>query len=180
VRHVWLLRHAKSSWDDPGLADRDRPLSPRGVRAAAAMATYLATVDAPRLVLCSAGLRARQTLATVLPSLGAELEVRIEPELYTFDPNVLLERLRRLDEDVISIMVVGHNPALEDLAVALTTDGELRRWLDQKFPTAALATIELPDRPWTSLAAGTGVITRFVTPSDLHGATRPSSTAPTG
>jgi len=180
VRHIWLLRHAKSSWDDPGLADRDRPLSPRGVRGAAAMAAYLATVDVPRLVLCSAGLRARQTLAWVLPSLGIDLEIRIEPELYTFDADVLLERLCRLEGDVTSVMLVGHNPALEELAIALSTDGELRRRLDQKYPTAALATIELPDVPWASLGEGDGVLTRFVTPSDLHGATPPSTRAPTG
>lgn len=180
MRHVWLLRHAKSSWDDPGLADRDRPLAPRGVRGAAAMAGYLASVDPPRLVLCSAGLRARQTLASVLPSLGTDLEIRIEPELYTFDADVLRERLRRLEEDVTSVMLVGHNPALEELAIALTIDGELRRRLDQRFPTAALATIELPDVPWASLGEGTGVLTRFVTPSDLREATLPSTTAPTG
>ena len=134
MRHVWLLRHAKSSWDDPGLADRDRPLAPRGVRGAAAMAAYLATVDLPRLVLCSAGLRARQTLASVLPSLGTDLEIRIEPELYTFDADVLRERLRRLEEDVTSVMLVGHNPALEELAIALTIDGELRRAARPEVP----------------------------------------------
>ena len=180
MRHVWLLRHAKSSWDDPGLADRDRPLAPRGVRGAAAMAGYLASVDPPRLVLCSAGLRARQTLASVLPSLGTDLEIRIEPELYTFDVDVLLARLRRLDDDVDSVMIVGHNPALEELALRLSAAGELRDRLDQKFPTGALATIELPGERWASLGDPTGGITRFVTPRDLGGATPPSSTAPTG
>lgn len=180
MRHVWLLRHGKSSWDDPGLADRDRPLSPRGVRDAAAMAAYLATVDVPRLVLCSAGLRARQTLASVLPWLGTELEIRIEPELYTFDADVLLERLRRLDDEVVSVMFVGHNPALEELAMALSIDGELRRRLNQKYPTAALATIELPDVPWASFGEATGVLTRFVTPSDLREATPPSTTGTPG
>jgi phosphohistidine phosphatase len=180
MRQIWLLRHAKSSWDDPTLADADRPLAPRGRRDAAVMAPYLATLDLPRLVLCSAGLRARQTLAAVLPSLGSGLEIRIEPELYTFDADVLLARLRRLDDDVTSVMLVGHNPAFEELAMDLTSDGELRERLDQTFPTGALATIELPGERWASLGDPTGGITRFITPSDLREATLPSSTAPTG
>ena len=180
MRHIWLLRHAKSSWDDPSLADRDRPLAPRGVRGAAAMAGYLASVDPPRLVLCSAGLRARQTLASVLPSLGTDLEIRIEPELYTFDADVLLERLRRLDDDVTSVMLVGHNPALEELAIALTTDGELRERLDQRFPTAALATIELPDVPGPRSARGPGSSRGSSHRAISREATPPSTTAPTG
>ncbi len=167
MRQIWLLRHAKSSWDDPTLADADRPLAPRGIRDAAAMATYLTTLDPPRLVLCSAGLRARQTLAAVLPSLGTDLEIRVEPELYAFDADPLLVRLRRLDDVVTSVMLVGHNPALEELAMDLTSDGELRERLDQKFPTGALATIELPDGPWRELGAASGEITRFVVPKDL-------------
>jgi len=167
MRQIWLLRHAKSSWDDPTLPDEDRPLAPRGVRAAAAMASHFSTVDAPRLVLCSSGLRARQTLGAVLPSLGADLEIRIEPELYTFDAHVLLERIRRVDDDVVSVMLVGHNPALEELALGLSKGGELRDRLDEKFPTAALATIDVPDGPWSSLREGTGELTRFVAPSDL-------------
>jgi phosphohistidine phosphatase len=178
VRQIWLLRHAKSSWDDPSLADVDRPLSSRGVRAAAAMAAHLATLDTPRLVLCSVGLRTRQTLAAVLPSLGAPLEIQIEPDLYTFDADVLIRRLRRLDGAVSSVMVVGHNPALEELATALSATSNLRERLDQKFPTAALATIELPDGQWATLGDGAGTITRFVTPSDLAAATPPRTTTP--
>jgi len=179
-RQVWILRHAKSSWDDPTLADQDRPLSPRGIRGAATMAGYLVTVDPPRLVLCSTGLRARQTLAAILPSLGVELEIRIEPELYTFDAGVLLARLRRLHDDETSVMIVGHNPALGELALGLSAAGELRERLARKFPTGGLATIELPEERWASLGDPSGRITRFVTPMDLGEATPPSSTTPTG
>lgn len=167
ARQVWLLRHAKSSWNDPALADEDRPLAPRGERDAATMASYLASVDPPPLVLCSTGLRARQTLAAVLPSLGSPLEVTVEPALYTFDSSVLIERLRRLDDGVASVLLVGHNPALEELAGWLSSDGERRRRLEAKFPTAALATIDLPDAPWSSLREGVGTLTRFVVPKDL-------------
>jgi phosphohistidine phosphatase len=167
MRQVWLLRHAKSSWDDPTLADEDRPLAARGVRDAATMASYLATVEPPRFVLCSAGLRARQTLAAVLPSLGSPLEIGIEPGLYTFDADVVIERLRRLHDAMSSVMLVGHNPAFEDTALRLSADGELRARLETKFPTAALATIDLPETPWASICEGTGTLTRFVIPKDL-------------
>lgn len=167
MRQVWLLRHAKSSWDDPGLVDEDRPLAPRGERDAATMASYLASLDPPRLVLCSTGLRARQTLAAVLPAIGFPLHVEVESELYTFDSSLLIERLRRLDDAAPSVMLVGHNPALEELARWLSADGERRRRLEAKFPTAALATIDLPDAPWSSLREGVGTLTRFVVPKDL-------------
>ena len=171
MRQVWLLRHAKSSWDDPTLADEDRPLAPRGIRDAATMGSYLASVEPPRLVLCSAGLRARQTLAAVLPSLGSPLEISIESGLYTFDADVVIERLRALGNVEPSIMVVGHNPALEETAARLSAESELRTRLQAKFPTAALATIELPDTPWASIREGTGTLTGFVVPKDLadHG-----------
>jgi phosphohistidine phosphatase len=167
MRQVWLLRHAKSSWDDPTLADQDRPLAPRGMREAATMASYLASVEPPSVVLCSAGLRARQTLAAVLPSLGFPLEVGIEPTLYTFDADVVIERLRRLDDVLTSIMVVGHNPAFEETALRLSADGELRTRIETKFPTAALATIDMPDTSWRSMREGAGTLARFVVPKDL-------------
>jgi phosphohistidine phosphatase len=168
MRHLWLLRHAKSAWDDPPLADEDRPLAPRGIQAAAAMAGYLATSDLrPRLVLCSAGLRARQTLAAVLPSLGEELEVRVEPELYTFDAEVLLRRLHRVSDDVDAVLLVGHNPAFQDLALRLTNRGSARDRVAHKLPTCALVTIELADAPWASLAEGDGELTGLLRPRDL-------------
>ena len=174
MRQVWLLRHAKSSWDDPSLPDEERPLAPRGNRDASTMASYFASVDPPRLVLCSSGLRARQTLAAVFPSLGSPLRVAIEPELYTFDSGVVVERLRRLDDAGSSVMIVGHNPALEDLALWLSAEGELRERLGLKFPTAALAVIDLPDAPWTSLSEGVGTLARFVVPKDLVSGGDPS------
>jgi phosphohistidine phosphatase len=166
-RRVWLLRHAKSSWDDPTLADEDRPLAPRGVRAAAAMATHLASLEHPRLVLCSSGLRARQTLAAILPALGPDLVAKVEPGLYTFEADVLLERLRLIEDDTPSVMLVGHNPALQELALRLSAASDIRTRLEERFPTAALLTIGLPADRWTSVREGTGHIERLVLPKDL-------------
>jgi len=168
ARHLWLLRHAKSSWDDPALPDEDRPLAPRGELAAAAMAAHLAAAGVrPDLVLCSAALRARQTLAAVFGSLGGALEIRVEPELYTFDAGVLLARLRRIDDAVRSVMLVGHNPALQDLGLRLTGPGAERVRLEAKLPTGALVTIALPGSSWSSLQDGVGVLEQLATPADI-------------
>jgi len=167
--YLWLLRHAKSSWDDPDLADEDRPLAPRGERAAAAMRRYLgADPIQPSLVLCSSARRARQTLAAVLPALGTDLEVRIEPGLYTFDASVLIERLRTVPADR-SVLLVGHNPSMQDLASLLASSGDRLNELRAKLPTGALVEIEPPVDLATTLEKRDGVLTRFVVPRELSG-----------
>jgi len=166
---LWLLRHAKSSWDDAGMPDEDRPLAPRGERAADLMRAYLETNEIrPNLVLCSSALRARQTLARVLPGLGTELEVRVESGLYTFDAGVLIDRLRRVPPQVASVLVVGHNPALQDLAVRVTDRGDRLEDLLEKFPTGALAEIEVGPGSWETFADPRRLLTRFVAPRELN------------
>jgi phosphohistidine phosphatase len=97
MKRLYILRHAKSSWDDPTLADADRPLAPRGRRAAEVMAEHLRRNRiAPQLVLCSPSKRTRQTLARIAPSLGKAARVQIEPELYAASAAALLEMLRRV------------------------------------------------------------------------------------
>jgi phosphohistidine phosphatase len=163
-----LLRHAKSSWDDSGLPDEDRPLAPRGERAADRMRAYLAAEPVePDLVLCSSALRARQTLARVLPSLGTELELRIEPRLYTFDDDVLAERLRLVPADVSTVLLVGHNPALQDLSLRLADRGERLDELSLRYPTGALAEITFAVGSWGTLVDARGELTRFVGPAAL-------------
>ena len=168
ARRLWLLRHAKSSWDDPAVPDEDRPLAPRGELAAAAMAAHLAAAGVrPDLVLCSAALRARQTLGAVFASLGGALEIRVEPELYTFDAGVLLARLRQIDDAVRSVMLVGHNPAMQDLGLRLTGSGADRARLETKLPTGALVAIVVPDPGWSVLADGACALEGLVTPRDI-------------
>lgn len=169
MKRLWLLRHAKSSWDDDALADADRPLARRGETAAAAMGQYLATSDVrPELVLCSPARRARQTLGLVLPDLGDRLEIRIEPLLYTFDAEVLVSTLRTVDDDIASLLIVGHNPACQELALWLTAGGERRADLEAKLPTGALVAIDIPARSWSEVRAGEGTVVGFVTPRSLE------------
>jgi phosphohistidine phosphatase len=165
---LWLLRHAKSSWTDPELDDPDRPLAPRGERAADRMRDYLdAQSIRPALVLCSSALRTRQTLARVLPALGSELEVRIERSLYTFEAAALLDRLGGVPEGVPSVMLVGHNPAIQDLALMLAALGNRLEGLARKYPTAALAEIVFPSGSWQDIGKTRGELTRFVVPREL-------------
>lgn len=165
---LWLLRHAKSSWGDPDLPDEERPLARRGERAADRMRDYMAAKGlAPELALCSSALRARQTLARVLPALGTELQVHIEPDLYTFEADALLDRLGKVSSDVSSVLLVGHNPAMQGLAARVADRGDALPALLRKYPTAGLAEITFGDGAWDSLAMRPGELVRFIVPRDL-------------
>jgi phosphohistidine phosphatase len=135
------------------------------------MRDYLNTEQIrPALVLCSSALRTRETLARILPGLGHELTVRIEPSLYSFDADALLERLRDVPSDVGSVMLIGHNPAMQELASLLAREGNHLDELREGFPTAALAEVDLGVGSWAELAAGSGRLTRFIVPRELGSA----------
>ena len=154
MSRLYLLRHAKSSWKDASLDDHDRPLAPRGKRASKAIGRYLRDHDIePELVLCSSAKRARQTLERLGP---AGLDARIEPELYGAGSHDLLMRLRAVPADVASVLLIGHNPGMQDLA-------RLLAGLDDKFPTAALATLECDG--WRTLEHAE--LIDYVRPRDL-------------
>jgi phosphohistidine phosphatase len=166
TRQLLLLRHAKSSHDDPELTDHDRPLAPRGKRASAAMAAYMRDHDlAPALVLCSSAIRARQTLDGVTAGLG-DPDVQIESELYEASADGLLERLRRLGDEVPSAMLIGHNPAIERLALDLAASGPDLADLARKYPTGALAVLGF-DGAWGDLDADGARLVAFVKPRRL-------------
>lgn len=170
MRTLHLLRHAKSSWDDLRIRDHDRPLSERGERAASAMAAYLRQIGlAPGLVLCSSARRTVDTLAAVRAGLPEPLNVETSRSLYEVGGEALLERLRRVPDDTEELLLVGHNPGLEDLAAALAGPGSdqgARRALSRKFSAGALASLEF-DGAWSALSPAGARLTRFITPKDL-------------
>jgi phosphohistidine phosphatase len=132
------------------------------------MRAYLAAEEIhPELVLCSSALRTRETLAAVLPALGPDVVVRVEASVYAFDGKELFDVLRDVDPRVRSLMLVGHNPAMQELALALASRGDRLADVAEKFPTGALAEIGLPESSWSDLAEGSGELTRFVTPREL-------------
>jgi phosphohistidine phosphatase len=167
VKHLYVLRHAKSSWDDPGLDDHERPLAPRGRRAVEALAAYLRDrAIEPSIVLCSSARRTRETLEGVERLVGQRV---IERELYAAGPGALLERLHRVPEETSSVMLIGHNPAVQVLVLRLAEaagDGDLAE-VARKFPTGALATLEF-ECGWAELAPGRARLTGFVRPKQLQ------------
>jgi phosphohistidine phosphatase len=168
MRRVYLLRHAKSSWKDRSLADRDRPLAGRGRRAAKAVTGHLeAERIRPDLVLCSPARRTRETLELVLAAFGDQVEVRLDETLYGASEAELLACLRALPHEVDSVIVIGHNPALEELALALASEGAELARMREKYPTAALATIDLPADDWSAIERGSGELVAYVRPRDL-------------
>jgi phosphohistidine phosphatase len=163
-----LLRHAKSSWKDSSLADRDRPLAGRGRRAAKAVRRHIEGEGIrPDLVLCSPARRTRETLERIEAAFGDPVEVRLEEELYGADEAELLDRLRALPARVESVMVIGHNPGLEQLALALASEGARLTKMREKYPTGALATIDLPAGEWSAVERGGGELVGFVLPREL-------------
>ena len=167
MKRLYLLRHAKSSWDDPTLADHDRPLAPRGRRAAKVMAEHLGRKGiAPELVLCSPSRRTRQTLKRLAPALGKRANVQINPALYAAPEADLLEVLHEVPDEVESVMVIGHNPGIQDLALNLARPGSESARVRSKFPTAALATLEL-NGTWRELAPGSAELVSLVKPKEL-------------
>jgi phosphohistidine phosphatase len=164
-----LLRHAKSSWSEGAQADHDRPLNARGRRAAKAMGRFLAREGpAPTRVLCSSALRTRETWEHVREVLDAEPEVRVERSLYLASADEMLARIRA-EGSGPCLLVIGHNPGTEDLARALVGSGDARsrRRMEEKYPTAALATFAFDAAGWAELAPGSGRLLRFVVPGDV-------------
>ncbi len=158
MKRLYILRHAKSSWKDLSLADHNRPLSGRGRRAADAMADHLrAERIEPQLVLCSSSARTRETLAR----LGLQTAVEVESELYAAGHDALIVRLRDVPAGVDSVLVIGHNPGMQDLSIALAGGPH------EKFPTGALATVELDIGDWRALAPGRGRLIDFTRPREL-------------
>jgi len=168
MKTLYLLRHAKSSWSTAAVDDYNRPLNSRGERATHLMGTWMAqNALIPDQILCSSAKRARQTITRVLEHLPAPPEVVFDDALYLAAPAQLMARVRASDNALASLMLVGHNPGLEQLALGLAGRGRRREAVARKFPTASLAVLEFPTDDWRDVAIGEGTLTDFVTPKEL-------------
>ncbi len=168
VSELHLLRHAKATPQGEG-TDRERPLEQRGRRAAQAVAAWAAEHRlAPALVLCSPALRTRQTLDIIAPAFARPPQILIEDALYLATARQLVARLRQVPASAASVMIVGHNPGLHELATLLSdvSGGPLMARLAAGLPTAALASYEVAV-PWSGLDRRLGSLARLVTPKDL-------------
>jgi phosphohistidine phosphatase len=173
MKTLYLLRHGKSAWNDESLADHDRPLAPRGARAATLVGRELRKEGfRADCILCSTARRAVDTLEIVTAQLDGnalEMPVHQERDLYLTGKRALLERLRRLPDKVGTVMLVGHNPDLHQLAQELAgggAAGDLSS-LEAKFPTAGLAVLEFPVETWSDIGPRAGTLTRFLVPKKL-------------
>jgi phosphohistidine phosphatase len=174
VKRLLLLRHAKSSRDQRELSDADRPLSKRGEQSAPLMGQLIAHEGyVPDRILCSTAKRAVQTGKMILEAFSPKPDYRQLDELYMATPRDILVTIGEQADDVQSLLVIGHNPGLGDLAAWLVNDGrgkDISR-LKDKFPTAGLAVIDLPIDSWNDLSDSTmvnwhGQLIRFATPRD--------------
>jgi phosphohistidine phosphatase len=166
-----LLRHAKAV-QHAGGSDRDRTLNRRGEKDADRLGSYIAAEGLiPDLVIVSDAARTRQTLERVLKSVAKPAPVRIEPKVYEAAASMLLSVVRAAPHDVESLLMVGHNPGMAELALLLAGHGEpasLAR-MSTKFPTSGLAVIDFDEARWPAITAGRGSLERFVTPADIGG-----------
>jgi phosphohistidine phosphatase len=174
MKELFVLRHAKSSRDDPALDDHDRPLAKRGERDARAMGEHMrAQGFAPKLVLCSSARRTRDTLALMAPCLSPTPETHFERKLYLASARALMKRLHEVEDRVPSVMLVGHNPGVEELVLLLARkagesgEKKTRLEIEEKFPTGALAVLRFPALHWPALAPGSGQLVALVRPKDL-------------
>jgi phosphohistidine phosphatase len=168
-KRLILLRHAKSSWTE-GVEDHERPLSDRGRRAAPVMGHYLQKAGLhPDLVLVSTARRAQETWSRTLRALKGPIEARNSREIYAASPDKLLDVIHGVDPSVRTLMLVGHNPGLEDLARSLMMDsgGEPGARMREKFPTAGAAVLTFAVDSWADIAAGSGSLDRFATPKSV-------------
>ena len=170
MKSLHLLRHAKSSWKDPGLNDHDRPLSKRGRQTAKMMAAYLRRAKiAPDLVICSTAVRAQQTLDPIAKAKKPP-RVILEREIYGGTQQALWEQLWNLPESAKSVLLIGHNPALRDLARELA-QADLNKLLpstDEKFPTGAMASFRF-DGAWKALEPHRAVLASLNVLCPYHG-----------
>ncbi|MEA3060444.1 MAG: phosphohistidine phosphatase [Sphingomonadales bacterium] len=167
MKILTLLRHAKSGWDDPVTRDFDRPLNPRGRRAARTVAQEMRRLGLGfDLVLASPARRVVETIAEVAAELGP-LPADYDERLYLASPQTLLDVVHETPAGARRLLLIGHNPGLESLALLLSGPVPLRSEVELKYPTSTLAEIAFPVESWGEVRSGGGELRRFVRPRDL-------------
>ncbi|TPG40375.1 histidine phosphatase family protein [Sphingomonas koreensis] len=173
MKTLTLLRHAKSGWDNPVLRDFDRPLNAKGARAAALIGQHMRALGlAFDHVVASPAQRVIETVEQIGSGYGRTIEPEWDRRLYLASTSMLLDLIHALPAEVDRVMLIGHNPGLEELVLLLVADNDLRREAAIKFPTATIAELQL-DGTWSALLPGAATLTRFIRPRDLDPALGP-------
>lgn len=180
MKTLTLLRHAKSGWDDPVLRDFDRPLNARGRKAAVTVGRWLRDAERRGLmpvfdhVSASPAVRVRQTIEGIEEGLGTSLAPLYEQRIYLASTTALIELVAGLNDAFSHVLLVGHNPGMEELLMELVPEGDqLRSEAEVKYPTATLAHIEVPIDRWAQMGLGHGHLAQFIRPRDLDPALGP-------
>ena len=162
MKTLFLLRHAKSSWKDETLADFERPLNSRGKRATQTLSAFLTKEKInPDLILSSPAVRARQTIEAILHSSKLSSELRFDERIYEATADKLLDVVSEIEKTSQSVIIVGHNPGLEELLDGLTGESKT-------MPTGALAKITFKDSNWNSIGSRAGTLEWLVKPKELE------------
>ena len=169
MKTLHLLRHAKSSWDESGLPDFDRPLARRGRKACKTIAAHIdAQGIAPEFILCSPARRTRDTLAGILDALPPDAEIQRPEQLYGASAGEILALVNALPEEVGEALFICHNPGIQHAAIQLCGPCEERDRAALHFPTAALATIGFELARWQDVVPGSGRMTGFARPREIE------------
>jgi len=179
MKTLLLLRHAKSSWDDPVARDFDRPLNARGRRGAKLMGRHMRAQGLEfDSVVASPALRVIETLDGLWEGYGRAVEPRFDRRVYLASAATLLDVVQETPDDTDVLLLSGHNPGMEDLVLMLVPDAAgdaARDSVEEKFPTAALAELRFDVTHWRDVKAGGGHLARFVRPRDLDPALGPEA-----
>jgi phosphohistidine phosphatase len=168
MKTLTLLRHAKSGWDDPAARDFDRPLNVRGRKAARAMGREMRRLGLRYdRVLASPAARVTETLTELAQGYGGAVDTEFDETIYLAPVETLLALVRAADDADARLLLVGHNPGMEQLALLLAGAGALRDEVAAKYPTAALAEIGFESVHWRDIAPGEGQLARFIRPREL-------------
>jgi phosphohistidine phosphatase len=165
MKRLILTRHAKSSWDDPLMADHDRPLNDRGKAAAADLGQWLATRGyVPDEVLCSDSLRTRKTWSGLAPALPGTPILELKPALYHAGPDVMLAVLRHARGD--TVMMIGHNPGIAEFAARIVAQSPMTPEF-ARYPTGATLVVDFAVANWADVGWGTGSTLDFIVPREI-------------
>ena len=174
MRRLLLMRHAKAERSQPGANDHERALTERGLTDARKLGAYLARhALVPDLAVVSTAARARQSWDMVAAALAAVPSVQFEHRIYDATPEAILQVIREIGRNARTLLVISHNPGLQELAAMLVAAGdvETRQRLSEEFPTSALAVIEFAFDDWSRLHLNAGRLEHFVAPRSLQTAT---------
>jgi phosphohistidine phosphatase len=168
MKFLYLLRHAKSSWKEPGLDDHDRPLNKRGRQSAKIMAKYLSRAEIKTdLVICSTTTCAKQTLDPIAKAINPS-KIILERKVFVGAQHELWEQLWNIPKGTKSVLLIGHNPALQNLALELAQTGKPLPLAGDKFPTCAMASFRFRGA-WKALEPHAAELISFITPKTIAG-----------